>query len=267
MNAGIKELFDLITGARCCTAFTGAGISTLSGISDFRGRDGLFTGPGGEDPPASGPVPEPLPAEAFFNIEYFEKDPSLFYAFAASRIYTVDKKEPSVVHRVLAELENRGLLKAVITQNIDMLHQKAGSRKVIELHGSPRFHYCLFCPGIRVRYAEAAAALRDGSLPRCPQCGRVLKPALTFYGESLPLDARRQAEEAAQKAGLLLILGTSLTVNPAAELPRTTLRNGGSLIIVNETPTPLDRLARLRLSSLEAVFRGLETLLNNKAKQ
>jgi NAD-dependent deacetylase len=239
MTRRIKKLFALIAASRCCVAFTGAGVSALSGIPDFRGR-------------RSGCGAMRINPEIVFNIDYFEKDPWLFYSFAASYIYA--EKEPSLVHRALAALEEQGLIKAVITQNIDMLHQKAGSRQVIELHGSPRVHYCLVCPGIRVRYEEAAGALRRGELPRCERCGRVLKPALTFYGEALPLEARRHAEDAARKADLMLVLGTSLSVHPAAELPRTTLRNGGKLVIVNETETPLDDLAALRFGGLEAVF-------------
>jgi NAD-dependent deacetylase len=197
-----------------------------------------------------------------FDIDEFEKDPSYFYTNAGPFVYTVHEKEPSITHKSLAELEQRGLLKAVITQNIDMLHQKALSRRVIELHGSPRMHYCLRCPGIRVGYAEAAAALKAGDMPRCPHCGRVLKPAITFYGESLPLEARREAEGEAQDADLLLILGTSLTVMPAAAIPRTTLQRGGALVIVNETRTPLDEDAAMRFRDLEEVFAGLGELLH-----
>jgi NAD-dependent deacetylase len=146
-----------------------------------------------------------------------------------------------------------------------MLHHKAQSKRVLELHGSPRVHYCLRCAGIRVGYAEAAAALSAGDMPRCPCCGRVLKPAITFYGESLPLEARREAEGEAQDADLMLILGTSLTVMPAAALPRTTLRRGGSLVIVNDTKTPLDEDTAMRFWDLEELFKGLETLLGPTA--
>jgi NAD-dependent deacetylase len=154
----------------------------------------------------------------------------------------------------------------VITQNIDMLHQKAQSRWVIELHGSPRVHYCLRCAGIRVGYAEAAAAVKAGGMPRCPRCGRVLKPAITFYGESLPLEARREAEGEAQDADLMLILGTSLTVMPAATIPRTTLRRGGALVIVNDMATPLDEDAAMRFGDLEEVSGGLGELLGLESR-
>jgi NAD-dependent deacetylase len=209
------------------------------------------------------PEKQPFLSEKVFDIDEFEKDPSYFYTNAGPMVYTVHKKEPSIVHTFLAELERRGMLKAVITQNIDMLHQKAGSQRVIEVHGSPRMHYCLRCAGVRLGYAEAAALVKAGDMPRCPHCGRVLKPAITFYGESLPLEARREAEGEAQDADLMLILGSSLTVTPAAAIPRTTLQRGGALVIVNDMRTPLDDDAAMRFRDLEAVFRGLEELLHS----
>jgi NAD-dependent deacetylase len=235
-------------------ALTGAGVSVLSGIRDFRGKNGLYTKPDADFPP-----------ELMFDIAWFEKDPALFYRYAGPVVYTVHEKEPSVVHTVLAELERRGFLKAVITQNMDMLHQKAGSRRVIEVHGSPRIHYCPRCPGVRVGYEEAAVLVKTGDMPRCPYCGRVLKPAITFFGEALPLDARREAETEAQDADLLLVLGTSLTVRPAADIPHTTLRYGGALAIVNETPAPLDGNAIFRAGDLREVFGELEELLISSA--
>jgi NAD-dependent deacetylase len=247
MDSGnIAELYRAITGARHCVALTGAGVSTLSGIRDFRGKNGLYND---------------MDAEKIFDIEYFRQDPSLYYRAAGSFIYNINEKEPSVVHTCLGELERRGFLKALITQNIDLLHQKGGSRRVIEVHGSPRLHYCLRCPGIRMDFEEAAAIVRSGSLPSCPACGAVLKPAITFFGESLPQEALREATEEAQAADLMLVLGTSLTVNPAASLPRHTLRTGGTLVIVNNMPTPLDQAAHLRFQDLAEVFEGLAALL------
>jgi NAD-dependent deacetylase len=267
MNSEITRLFSRISGARRCVALTGAGVSVASGIPDFRGKNGLYTAGLPREfldrypPEALALYLSGLPGEKAFDIEEFERDPSVFYTNAGPMVYTVHEKEPSLTHRVLAELERRGLLKAVITQNIDMLHQKALSRRVIELHGSPRAHYCLRCAGVRVGYDEAVAALKAGDMPRCPRCGRVLKPAITFYGESLPLEAQREAEGEAQDADLMLILGTSLTVTPAAAIPRTTLRRGGSLVIVNDTRTPLDEDAAMRFWDLEELFTGLEELL------
>jgi len=250
----MNELFEKIVNAKYCTALTGAGVSTLSGIRDFRGKNGLYNDPAG--------LPDGVPdAEKIFDIEYFEKDPAIYYRAASSFIYDLDKKEPSVVHIVLAELEKRGLLKAIITQNIDLLHEKAGSRRVIEIHGSAKVHYCLRCAGIRMPFEEAAGIVKAGGLPRCPKCGRVLKPAITFFGENLPTDALREAVDEAQKSDLMLVLGTSLTVFPAASMPQYTLRLGGEIVIVNNIPTPLDSQAVLHYDDLGEVFEELRTCL------
>ena len=242
----LDELYRRIMGAQHLVALTGAGVSTLSGIRDFRGKNGLYND---------------MDAEKIFDINYFEQDPSFYYSRAGSFIYNIDEKEPSVVHTVLGDLEKRGLLKAVITQNIDLLHQKGGSTNVIEVHGSPKTHYCMRCAGVRMSFEEAAKIVRAGGMPQCPRCGRVLKPAITFFGESLPADALREAVSEAQKADLMLVLGTSLTVYPAASIPDYTLRSGGEVIIVNNMPTPLDRQAVMRFEELAPVFEELKACL------
>ena len=271
----IGPLFEKISRARHCVALTGAGVSTFSGLPDFRGEGGLYGGVEaeldafvkGEPDFPTAIIPafrsffielsganagtEPSP-EQLFNIEYFEEDPSFFYKIAGSLIYT--EREPSLVHKTLAVLEDRGCLRAVITQNIDQLHQKAGSRRVIEVHGSPRIHYCLRCAGVRMDFAEAAALVRAGNMPHYPRCGRVLKPGITFFGERLPMEAIKAAETEAWDADLMLILGTTLRVSPAADLPRTTLRRGGELVIVNNMTTPLDNSAVLHFDDLGRVF-------------
>jgi len=246
----VIKLFNLIKNAKHFVALTGAGVSTLSGIRDFRGKNGLY---------------KEMDAEKIFDISYFEKDPSLYYSQAGSFIYNLDEKEASIVHLVLGELEKRGYLKALITQNIDLLHQKGGSKNVIEIHGSPVMHYCLRCSGVRVGYEEAAAVVRKGEMPKCPKCGRVLKPAITFFGESLPADALRQAVTESQDADLMLVLGTSLTVFPAAGMPEYTLRNGGEIVIVNNMPTPLDSRAVLHFDDLGSVFEELQKLLSENS--
>ena len=238
----INKLFTLIKEAKYPVALTGAGVSTLSGIRDFRGKNGLY---------------KEMDAEKIFDINYFMQDPSFYYEQAGSFIYNIDEKEASVVHIVLGELEKRGLLKALITQNIDLLHQKGGSKNVIEIHGSPKVHYCMRCSGIRVSFEEAAAAVKKGEMPKCPKCGQVLKPAITFFGESLPVDALREAVSESQKADLMLVLGTSLTVYPAASMPEYTLRSGGKIVIINNMPTPLDGRASLHFDDLGSVFEEL----------
>jgi len=245
-NSEVAELFTLIRMAKHLVALTGAGVSTLSGIRDFRGKNGLYN---------------EMDAEKIFDIEYFVKDPSFYYKQAGEFIYNIDEKEASIVHIVLGELEKRGFLKALITQNIDLLHQKGGSKNVIEIHGSPSIHYCLRCAGVRVSFEEAAAAVRKGEMPLCPKCGRVLKPAITFFGENLPADALREAVSESQKADLMLVLGTSLTVHPAASMPQYTLRGGGEIVIVNNMPTPLDSAALLHFDDLGTVFEELKKRL------
>jgi NAD-dependent deacetylase len=242
----VSDLFALIKEAGHMAALTGAGVSTLSGIRDFRGKNGLYND---------------MDAEKIFDIGYFSKDPSFYYSHAKDFIYNIDEKDPSVVHTTLGELEKRGYLKALITQNIDLLHQKGGSKNVIEIHGSPKIHYCMRCPGIRMSFEEAAAIVRSGGMPKCPKCGGVLKPAITFFGESLPADALRQAVSESQKADLMLVLGTSLTVYPAASMPEYILRNGGKIVIVNNMPTPMDRYAYMLFDDLEQVFEELKGLM------
>jgi NAD-dependent deacetylase len=238
----VKKLFAIIQKSKYLVALTGAGVSTLSGIRDFRGKNGLYND---------------MDAEKIFDIGYFEKDPSFYYKQAGDFIYNLDEKEASIVHIVLGKLEQRGYLKALITQNIDLLHQKGGSKNVIEIHGSPQTHYCLRCAGIKVSYEEAASAVKKGAMPLCPKCGKVLKPAITFFGEALPADALKQAVAESEKADLMLVLGTSLTVYPAASMPQYTLRRGGKIVIVNNMPTPLDGMALLHFDDLGAVFEEL----------
>ena len=276
----ISALLDLIKSARHCVALSGAGISTLSGIPDFRGiypagllrrfspevlnlyLDGL------EDHKTIKNEQEfILFSDKVFDSARFEEDPAFFYKTAGPLLYRKFRTaEPSVVHEVLAELERGNLLKAIITQNIDMLHRKAGNlrnirSRVIELHGSPAIHYCLRCPGIRVDYDTAVALFDEGKIPLCPRCGMALKPGITFYGDMLPLEARRKAEEEAQEADVMLVLGTSLTVHPAAALPRTVLRRGGKIVIVNRQDTILDGNAALHFRELEEVFSALRFML------
>jgi NAD-dependent deacetylase len=245
----IEDLYRAVKEARHCVALTGAGVSTLSGIRDFRGKNGLYND---------------MDAGKMFDIEYFSRDPGYYYRTAGSFIYNIDEKNASVVHTCLAELEEKGCLKALITQNIDLLHQKGGSRRVIEVHGSPRIHYCLRCSGVRMPFEEAAALVKAGELPKCPKCGRVLKPAITFFGENLPVEALREAVEESQKADLMLVLGTSLTVQPAAGFPNYTLLRGGKIIIINNMPTPLDHLAFMHFDDLGEVFTILGKLLREE---
>ena len=237
----IANLRQLIADSRHCVAFTGAGVSTLSGIRDFRGKNGLY---------------KTADADRMFDIDVFNQDPSVYYRMAKDFIYNLNEKEPSIVHTVLANLEKEGRLKAVITQNIDLLHQKGGSKNVLEVHGSPSIHRCRVC-GKTETFDAVAQTVSQGEIPRCPKCGVALKPDIVFFGEQLPERTIAEAIREAEEADLMLVLGSSLVVYPAAELPAMTARAGGSLVIVNDQPTYLDNQAQLRFDDLASVFSSL----------
>ncbi|GHU27039.1 NAD-dependent protein deacetylase [Spirochaetia bacterium] len=241
----MEEFFEQLFKSQHCVALTGAGVSTLSGIRDFRGKNGLY---------------HEVDAEKMFDINYFNRDPSIYYNAARNFIYNLDEKEPSIVHTTLAKLEQKGILKALITQNIDFLHQKAGTKKVIEIHGSPAVHYCRECGSPEepvMDFYQAAAVVKTGKMPLCPQCGAVLKPDITFFGENLPVRALHNAHWESNQADFMLVLGTSLTVHPAAGLPELTLRARGKIAIINNGETPLDSYASFRFDDLETVFSAL----------
>ena len=238
----MERLKRAIDGAKCVAAMTGAGVSTLCGIPDFRGPQGLYKNPD---------------AERIFDIDWFDRDPSVYYKGCRELVYGLGGFRPGPVHHALKRLEDTGKLAGIITQNIDMLHQTAGSSRVYEVHGSPLLHHCRRC-GAVASFAEIMAmidanggvtALGEPYVPRC-RCGGVFKPDITFFGESLPEEAFLSSQELAGRADVMLVLGTSLAVFPAAGLPRLTLRNGGSVFIVNAQPTPLDEHAVARYPDL-----------------
>ncbi|MCQ2604318.1 MAG: NAD-dependent deacetylase [Spirochaetia bacterium] len=236
----MKQFIDLLKNSEYCVVFTGAGVSTLAGIKDFRGKNGLYNTAGAD-------------AEKIFDIDYFRKDPSFYYRAAKNFIYNLEDKVPAIVHTELARLEKMGIVKAVITQNIDLLHQKAGSKKVIEVHGSPEIHRCRKCGKI-FHFNEIVPVVQKDEVPKCDRCGGIIKPDITFFGESLPPMAVDEAIYEASKADLMVILGSTLVVQPAASFPLYALRNGGKLVIVNNMETPLDYLAVQRYDDLETVF-------------
>ena len=231
----MERLIDAIRSAKCVAALTGAGISTLCGIPDFRGRKGLYRNPD---------------AERIFDIDWFDRDPAVYYRGCGELIYGLGAFEPGPVHRALKRLEDAGHLDGIITQNIDMLHQKAGSSNVYEVHGSPILHHCRLC-GDEKSFDEIMAMVNANGgaeklgapyVPRC-KCGGAYKPDITFFGEQLPEIAFMKSQELAMRADVMLVLGTSLTVFPAAGLPRLTLQKGGKVFIVNAQPTSLDKYA------------------------
>jgi NAD-dependent deacetylase len=227
----IRELAALLRERPPVVVLTGAGISTESGIPDFRSATGIWA--------------QYDPME-YATIRAFRRDPVKVWEFYALRFSVLTKAEPNAGHRALAELESRGLVEAIVTQNIDGLHQRAGSRQVLEVHGSIRTASCLEC-GEQVSLEEVVASLRAGAAPPCPRCGAILKPDVVMFGELLPVAALEQAVDLAREAGVLLAVGSSLEVYPVAGLPEETVAAGGALAIVNRGPTPFDRLAAIRI--------------------
>ena len=246
----MNGLFELIQKSHKCVVFTGAGVSTLSGIPDFRGTGGVYTKPW-----------HGLAVEEILSIDCFRVHPEYFYEWAKQFVYCCQDFEPNVVHRTLAALEERGLVDAVYTQNIDLLHTRAGSKKCFELHGSPARHHCLAC-GNEAAFSEIAPLVMAGKVPRC-SCGGVFKPDIVFYGESLPDGVFSQGEYDFATADLALALGSSLTVYPAAMLPEEAVRNGAKLVIVNAQKTHLDPFAYRTYDDLGSVFREIEEALQS----
>lgn len=240
----MTQILNLLNNSKHCIALTGAGISTLSGIKDFRGKNGIN---------------KSMPGEKIFDLELFYQNPAFYYEHTRNFIYNLHDKEANAVHKKLADWEKQGKLKAIITQNIDLLHQKAGSKNVIEIHGSPALHHCINCYK-EYTYEDVCEQLfspsptSSSSVPRCDACGAVLKPDITFYGEGLPEKAIDNAVRECQQCDLMLILGTSLVVYPAASLPEIALENGAKLVIVNEQATHLDDRAVLKLTDLHEAF-------------
>jgi len=236
----MDKLLKLLKESSYTVAFTGAGVSTLAGISDFRGKNGIYRR-------------TDIDADKIFSLDYFVRDPGYYYTHAKEFIYNLDSREPGIVHRELARLEKMSALQSVITQNIDLLHPKAGSKNVIEVHGSPSEHYCMHCGRI-YSYQQIAEKVWKDEVPYCEKCGSVIKPRIIFFGENLDEKALNKAFDEASKADLLLVMGSTLVVQPAASIPLSTLENGGKLVIINDMPTPLDCRATLRYSDLSEVF-------------
>jgi len=240
MSEYTEKLLELLKKSSFTVAFTGAGVSTYSGVADFRGKNGLYSR-------------TDIDANKLFDISYFRHDPSYYYTKSRDFIYGLRNIEPSIVHTELARLEEKGLLEGIITQNIDLLHQKAGSKKVVEVHGSPLIHRCLSC-NTTWDFDTIADIVLSDKVPKCDSCGGVVKPDITFFGEMLPAGALEEAERLSSRADLMLVLGSSLVVQPAASIPLNTVRNGGTLVIVNDSPTPLDSYAELIYRDLGRVF-------------
>jgi NAD-dependent protein deacetylase/lipoamidase len=225
------ELAELIRTRQPCIVLTGAGVSTESGIPDFRSPTGLWAQ---VDPMEYG------------SIDAFRRDPVKVWSFYKPRVAMLTEAQPNPAHLALAELEQLGFVHAIVTQNIDLLHERAGSREVVEVHGSIRASTCPGC-GERYPLERVLELLADSDAPACPSCGRILKPDVVFFGELLPRAAIDRAFELAHGAGLLLVVGSALEVYPVAGLPLETIGAGGELAIVNRGQTAFDDEASLRI--------------------
>ena len=246
LSTDVERLAELIREASSVVALTGAGISVPSGIPDFR-------------TPGKG-LWENVDPMKVAHIDAFRSDPVRFWSFYGNRFDTLDEKEPNGAHHALAELERRGLLHAVITQNIDRLHRKAGTRELIEVHGTIDHSSCLDC-GAQYPLEEVRARLDSDvqGVPRC-DCRRPLKPDVVLFGEMLPEGAIDRAFALAAGADVLLCIGSSLEVYPIAQVPSLTRQAGGAVAIITQGETPYDARAAVRLSG--DVVEELEALVS-----
>ncbi len=230
LNTQIASASQLIKEASCCIAISGAGISTPSGIPDFRS-------------PGSGVWTKYSPMEVA-SLSAFRYHPERFYDWLRPFVRTVYQAQPNPAHLSLARLEEAGYLKAIITQNIDALHQKAGSQNVIEVHGTFNSMTCIGCYEQIPTSPELIDDLLEKGLdPFCQECGRPLKPDLILYEEQLPADKWNAARQAILACDLVLVLGSSLTVTPVCDLPLAAISHGAKMVIINNSHTHLDHMA------------------------
>jgi NAD-dependent deacetylase len=248
----MQKCFELLKHAPRFTVLTGAGVSTLSGISDFRGKNGFYT---------KGDLLYGVKREDLFDLDFFNEHPEIFYRYAADFLYPMLKKEPSIAHKTLAAMQKKGLCQGIFTQNIDTLHSKAGAPDVVELHGTMGEHFCTEC-GTKYALSEVLPQGAKGEVPLCKSCSGVIKPAVVFFGEMLPQEAFERAFRECAAAGILLVMGSSLTVTPVANLPEVTLNHGGKVIIVNEQSTSFDREAAFRFKDISEFCQALSEYFN-----
>ena len=225
-----KVLAEIIKKKKPAVVLTGAGISVPSGIPDFRGPKGLWRK---IDP-------------NIFDIDFFYDSPEVSWRYFSEVFSIIEKAKPNPAHRILSRLEKMGYIKTIITQNIDSLHQKAGSRSVIELHGNAFQTVCLKC-GAVIPTKKVVEKIFSSEKPLHKDCGGLLKPNVVYFGEPLPGDAVEKAYLDAMHASIFIVIGSSLTVYPAAQLPVIAKENGGYLVIINMGPTAIDEKADLKI--------------------
>jgi NAD-dependent deacetylase len=228
-----RDLAHLLLAARHGVILTGAGVSTESGIPDFRSPGGIW---------------ETVDPMEVASLATFLRSPERFWSFHRPRFRAVASVRPNPAHLAIAELERRGIVKELITQNIDGLHRRAGSPRPIEVHGMLDIGECLRCDA-RISQDEMLARADDApdGVPRCVECGFQVKSGVVLFGQQLPAEAISAAFAAARAADVMLVIGSSLLVTPVSILPEIVLRDGGALAILTESPTPYDDRCAVRL--------------------
>ena len=228
MDKNIEKLKEIINNSKNIVVFTGAGISVPSGIPDFRSSNGLY----------SEKIKGNISPETIISHDFFMLLPNEFYEFYKEKMIYASAK-PNIAHKFFAELEKEGKVNAVVTQNIDGLHQLAGSKNVLELHGSIYRNFCTKCH----KAFDLDYILNSSGVPKCDKCGAVIKPDVVLYGEMLDGDVVNSAVKTIKSADTLIVVGTSLVVQPAASFVQ--MFKGENLVILNKSKTPLDSLATL----------------------
>ena len=242
----LKELNNYITNSNNIVFFGGAGVSTASGIKDFRSKDGLYN------------EQYKYPPEEILNHSFFINNQEEFYKFYREKLNCLDAL-PNICHKYLTKLEQSGKLKAIITQNIDGLHQKAKSTNILELHGTIYKNHCISCQ----KEYPPEKIFNEKKIPTC-SCGNLIKPDVVLYEEPLDENIINKTITAIEKADLLLVVGTSLTVYPASSFIR--YFKGNHLIIINKDTTPMDNLANLVINeNIKYVFSYLDKNYNPKS--
>lgn len=240
MDGNIKKLKEIIEKSNNIVFFGGAGVSTASGLRDFKGEKGLYKEKYNK------------PTEYYLSTSCFYKEPETFYKFYKKNMNILNIK-PNIIHYYLTELERVGKLKTIVTQNIDGLHQKAGSKKVLEIHGTTYKNHCIKCG----KEYSAEYVFNSSNVPKCI-CGGIIKPDVVLYGEKLP-EEYLLAVSYINDAETLIVAGTSLTVEPACSLVK--LFNGKNLVIINDTPTQYDNIATL------VIHKRIEYVIKNITKE
>lgn len=258
IEQSIQQLAHWLSESSNVVAFTGAGISTPSGIPDFRSDDsGLW---------------ENIDPMEVASIYGFRRNPQAFFKWVQPLAATTFNAEPNPAHCALVDLEKMDILQSVITQNIDMLHTRAGNTMVYELHGHMREATCINCFTVYDGTPIMEQFIEDSQVPHCPKCGGVVKPNVILFGEQLPIQVLQGAQKAARNSDVLLVVGSSLEVAPASEIPIMAKRRGAKLVIVNLSKTDMDGYADLVIHGdaaeiLPSVVQCTKTILQNTLDQ